>query len=105
VYTDNGYRASAQNVLDADNLGHYAVNLPTGHGGLAGVAVYSTPFGSKWQVGLTAITAASLGTSSAPLVNRWVPSDAYGGGAGAPGTTTFDASACQAGATVKHPTR
>ena len=105
VYTDNGYRATAQNVLDGDNLGTYAVNLPTGHGGLASVAVYNTPFGSKWQAALTAITAASLGTSSAPLVNRWVPSDAFGGGAGAPGTTTFDASACQAGATVKHPTR
>ena len=100
VYTDNGYRATAQNVLDPDNLGTYAVNLPTGHGGLASVAVYNTPFGSKWQVGLAAISAASLGTASAPLVNRWVPSDAFTGGAGAPGTTTFDASACQAGSTT-----
>jgi len=105
VYTDSGVRASAQNVLDPDNLGTYAVNLPTGHGGLASVDVYSTPFGSKWQVGLAAITAASLGTASAPLVNRWVPTDAFGGGAGAPGKTTFDAGACQAGATVKHPSR
>ena len=105
VYTDSGVRASAQNVLDPDNLGTYAVNLPTGHGGLASIDVYSTPFGSKWQVGLAAITAASLGTASAPLVNRWVPTDAFGGGAGAPGKTTFDAGACQAGATVKHPSR
>ena len=105
VYTDTGYRASAQNVLDGDNLGTWAVNLPVGHGGLASVAVYSTPFGSKWQVGLTAITAASLGTSSAPLVNRWVPTDAFTGGAGASGSTTFAASACQAGATVIHPSR
>ena len=105
VYTDSGVRASAQDVLDGDNLGTYAVNLPVGHGGLASVDVYSTPFGSKWQVGLTAITSASLGTASAPRVNRWVPANAFGGGAGAPGATTFDASACQAGATVKHPTR
>lgn len=105
VYTDSGVRASAQNVLDGDNLGTYAVNLPAGHGGLASVALYNTPFGSKWQVGLTAISAASLGTGSAPLVNRWVPSDGFGGGAGAPGTTTFNAGACQPGATVKAPSR
>lgn len=105
VYTDNGYRASAQDVLDGDNLGTYAVNLPAGHGGLASVDVYDTPFGSKWQVGLTAIAAASLGTASAPLVNRWVASDAFTGGAGAPGSTTFDSSACQAGAKVIRPSR
>ena len=103
VYTDSGIRSSAQNVLDADNLGTYAVNLPTGHSGLNKLQLFSTPFGSKWQVGLTAIAANALGSNSYPLINQWTPADGNTGGAGASGNTTFNASACQTGATVINP--
>ena len=105
VYTDNGYRASAQNPTDGDNLATYAVNLPTGHGGLTRVQVFNTAFGSKWQDHFTAIAASALGSSTYPLVNQWTPSDAYSGGAGAPGSTQFNSNVCQQGAKVIRPTR
>jgi hypothetical protein len=105
AYSDDGVNAGARNVLSGENLGRFAVNLPTGHGGLSKVQVYQTAFGSKQQGKLTALASASLGTSAYPLMSQWVPADGSSGGAGGSGTTQFDASACQASATVKRPAR
>jgi hypothetical protein len=102
---DGDVRPSAKDVLSGDNFGTYAVNLPTGHGGLAKLQLFNTPFGSKWQAKLSAIRVADLGTSGYPLVNEWTPAAGFGGGPGAAGTTQFDAAACKAGAVVKRPTR
>ncbi|KPC49413.1 M66 family metalloprotease [Amantichitinum ursilacus] len=104
VYSDNGYRASAQNPSDGDNLATYAVNLPVGHGGLSRVQVFNTPFGSRWQDHFGAIAAASLG-STYPLVNQWTPADGASGGVGAPGSSQFNSATCQQGAKVKYPAR
>jgi hypothetical protein len=103
--TDGDVRPSTKDVLNGDNFSSYAVNLPTGHGGLAKLQLFNTPFGSKWQARLTAIRATDLGTSGYPLVNEWTPAAGFGGGPGAPGTTQFDAAACKAGAVVKRPAR
>jgi len=102
---DGDVRPSAKDVLSGDNFASYAVNLPTGHGGLAKLQLFNTPFGSKWQAKLTAIRASDLGTGGYPLVNEWTPAAGFGGGPGAPGVTQFDAGACKAGAVVKRPAR
>lgn len=100
----SGYKTGAQDARSGDNFATYAVNLPTGHGGLSRLQLFSTPFGSKWQARFTAISAANLGGSH-PLVNDWTPAAGSSGGNGAPGTTVFDAAQCQAGATVRMPPR
>lgn len=105
AYSDDGINANARNVLSGDNLGRFAVNLPTGHGGLSRVQVYQTAFGSKQQGQLTAIAAANLGNTTLPLMSQWTPADAATGGTGGSGTTQFNASLCAAGATVKRPLR
>ena len=105
AYTDSGINAAAQNVLDGANLGTFAVNLPTGHGGLNKLQLFNTPFGSKQQGKLNAITAADLGSANFPLMSQWTPADGASGGSGGPGSTSFDASACKPGATVKRPSR
>ncbi len=105
VYADSGIRASAQDVLHGDNFATYAVNLPTGRGGLSKVQVFSTPFGSKWQVRLTALGSADLGSTAYPLVNDWTPAAGASGGNGAPGATRFDAAMCRPGATITRPAR
>lgn len=98
-------KPGAQDVLSTDNFAGYAVNLPTGRGGLARIQVYRTPLGAGFHVRRTAIAASALGTAQYPLVNQWVPGDGNGGGTGAGGTTASFASRCQAGATVRQPPR
>ena len=102
---DSGINAATRNVLNADNLATYAVNLPAGHGGVSRLQLFSTPFGSKWKLRLMALVASDLGSAKYPLVNEWTPAAGFTGGNGASGSTQFDASVCKAGATVKRPAR
>jgi len=99
-----GYKRGAKDATSGDNFATYAVNLPTGRGGLTKVQLFSTPHGSQWQTRFTAMSAADFG-GSLPLVNEWTPADGVTGGKGAPGTTQFDTASCKAGATVKRPAR
>ena len=99
-----GYKRGAKDATSADNFATYAVNLPTGRGGLVKLQLFNTPHGSQWQTRFTAMNAADFG-GSLPLVNEWTPADGSSGGKGAPGTTQFDAASCKAGAVVKRPTR
>ncbi|MET0289762.1 MAG: M66 family metalloprotease [Pseudoxanthomonas sp.] len=98
-------KPGAQDVLSTDNFAAYAVNLPTGRGGLARIQVYRTPLGAGFHVRRTAIAASALGSAQYPLVNQWVLGDGNGGGAGAGGATASFSSRCQAGATVRQPPR
>ena len=102
---ETGINAATRNALDGANLGTFAVNVPAGRGGVTRVQLYSTPFGSKWRVRLTAVAAADLGGTRYPLVTSWTTADGAGGGTGAPGATTFDTTQCKAGATVRRPAR
>ncbi|HEY1397083.1 M66 family metalloprotease, partial [Roseateles sp.] len=99
-----GYKRGAKDATSADNFSTYAVNLPTGRGGLVKLQLFSTPHGSQWQTRFTVLNAADLG-GSLPLVNEWTPADANTGGRGAAGTTQFDAASCKVGAVVKRPAR
>jgi len=100
----SGYKRGAKDATSGDNFATYAVNLPTGRGGLVKVQLFSTPHGSQWQTRFTAMNAADFG-GSLPLVNEWTPADGSTGGKGASGTTQFDTASCKAGATVKRPAR
>lgn len=99
-----GYKRGAKDATSADNFATYAVNLPTGRGGLVKLQLFSTPHGSSWQTRFTTMNAADFG-GSLPLVNEWTPADGSTGGRGAPGTTQFDVASCKAGAVVKRPAR
>jgi len=99
-----GYKRGAKDATSADNFSTFAVNLPTGRGGLVKLQLFSTPHGSLWQTRFTVLNAADLG-GSLPLVNEWTPADANTGGRGASGTTQFDVASCKVGAVVKRPAR
>jgi len=99
-----GYKKGAKDSTSGDNFATFAVNLPTGHGGLAKVQLYDTPHGSQWQTRFTALNAGDFG-GSLPLVMEWTPAAGASGGNGAPGTTQFDSASCKPGATVRRPTR
>ncbi|ANH67938.1 M66 family metalloprotease [Mitsuaria sp. 7] len=99
-----GYKRGAKDATSADNFATYAVNLPTGRGGLVKLQLFSTPHGSLWQTRFTPMNAADFG-GTLPLVNEWTPADGTSGGKGAPGTTQFDTASCKVGAVVKRPAR
>jgi len=100
-----GYKPGAKDVTSGDNFATYAVNIPTGHGGLARLQLFSTPHGSAWQTRFTAMSVSDFGGANAPLVNEWTPAAGYTGGNGAAGSTQFNPAVCKAGAVIKQPTR
>lgn len=100
----SGYKAGARDVTHGDNFSTFAVNIPSGRGGVAKLQLFSTPHGSAWQTRFTALSASDFG-GSLPLVNEWTPAAGATGGNGAPGTTQFDTAVCKPGATIKRPTR
>jgi len=51
---ETGIHPATRNALDGANLGTFAVNVPAGRGGVTRGQLYSSPFGSKWRVRLTA---------------------------------------------------
>lgn len=100
----SGHKRGARDVTSGDNFASFAVNLPTGRGGLTRLQLFHTPHGSAWQTRFTALNAADFG-SRFPLMNEWTPAHGASGGPGGTGSTQFDVAVCKPGAVVKQAPR